>query len=67
VKDILNFIEHAKYPRTYLIFTRSQKAMADSEGMPPTMLDQFQKAILASGKFKMVYSNADAQVLVYSH
>ncbi len=67
VKDIVNFIEHAKYPRTYLIFTRSQKAMADSEGMPPTMLDQFQKAILASGKFKMVYSNADAQVLVYSN
>jgi len=65
VKAIVNFIEHAKYPRTYLIFTRSQKAMADSEGMPPAMLDQFQKAILATGKFKMVYSNADAQVLVY--
>ncbi len=67
VKAIVDFIEHAKYPRTYLIFTRSQKAMADSEGMPPAMLDQFQKAILASGKFKMVYSNADAQVFVYSH
>lgn len=65
VHAIVNFIEHAKYPRTYLIFTRSQTAMADSEGMPPAMLDQFQKAILASGKFKMVYSNADAQVLLY--
>jgi hypothetical protein len=65
VSGVIQFLKYAKYPRAYLIFTRSQTAMADSEGMPPAMLAQFQKAVVASGKFKMVYSNADAQIFVY--
>jgi hypothetical protein len=66
VDAIVQFIEEqTNYPKTYVIFTRSQKATADSDGMPPGMLDQLQKALLASGKFKMVFSNPDAQIFEY--
>lgn len=65
VDAVAQFIENANPAKTYLIFTRSQKAMADSEGLPPGMLDRFEAALLRSGKFQLLYSNPDAQVLKY--
>ena len=62
VGAIVQFIESGKPPEAYLIFTRSQKATAQSDGLPPGILDRLEQALLASGKFVLVYSNADAQI-----
>jgi len=65
VGAIVQFIESVKAPEAYLIFTRSQKATAQSIGLPPRILDRLEQALLASGKFALVYSNADAQIFQY--
>jgi hypothetical protein len=66
VNAIVRFIEGKKHSKAYLIFTRSQKATADAtSGMPPGTLDRLETALLVSGKFKLVYSNPDAQIMVF--
>ena len=66
VPAIVQRIESMKAPKTYLIFTRAQKATAQSVGLPPDTLDQLEHALLASGKFAPVYSNADAQIFLFT-
>ena len=66
VDAIVQFIESQRPPHAYLIFTRSQKATADSAGLPPGTLDRLEDALLKSGKFKMMYRNPDAQIFAYS-
>jgi hypothetical protein len=66
VNAIVSFIDGTKHTDAYVLFTRSQKATADStSGLPPGSLDRLEAALLASGKFKMVYSNPDAQILLF--
>jgi O-antigen/teichoic acid export membrane protein len=68
VNAIIQFIqskEHA-HAQTYMLFTRSQKATAEmTSGLPPGALDNLENAMLASGHFRLVYSNPDAQILLY--
>jgi hypothetical protein len=67
VDSVVRFVEKQKYPHTYLVFTRSQKANADLfSGLPSGTLDQLEHALLMSGKFKVVYENADVQILVFT-
>ncbi len=66
VNVIVQFIESQTYSDTYLIITRSQKAALDlSSGLPPGALDRLEHALLRSGKFKLIYSNPDAQIFKY--
>lgn len=66
VNAIVQFIENKRHSRAYLIFTRSQEATVEATaGLPPSTLNRLEDALLASGKFKMVYSNPDAQILVF--
>jgi hypothetical protein len=66
VSAIVQFIESKKYTNVYLIFTRSQKATAESSlGLSSDALDRLEDVLVSSGKFKLVYSNPDAQILVY--
>ncbi len=68
VDAIVRYIQSENSPNVYLIFTRSQKAAFDStSGLPPGTLDQLEDALLTSGKFKLVYSNPDAQIFEYLH
>jgi hypothetical protein len=55
-----------KPPRTYIIFTRAQRATADEGGLTPGTLDRYEQKLLASKKFVLVYSNRDAQILLYT-
>jgi hypothetical protein len=49
-----------------MIFTRGQKAQAYSlYGLPLGSLDRLEDALLKSGKFKMIYSNPDAQIIMF--
>ncbi len=66
VGPVVQLIENKRPPRAYLIFTRSQKATAQIEGLPPGMLDQFEHALLTSRKFVLVYSNVDAQIFLFT-
>ncbi|MFL5654294.1 MAG: hypothetical protein ACJ8CB_08970 [Ktedonobacteraceae bacterium] len=63
---IAQFIEGEKHPAAYVIFTRGQKATAYSfEGFPRGTLERLEGALLKSGKFKLIYSNPDAQILMF--
>jgi hypothetical protein len=66
VNVIVRFIESQQYSDTYLIITRSQKAALDlSSGLQPGALDRLEHVLLRSGKFKLMYSNSDAQIFKY--
>jgi hypothetical protein len=66
VNAIVQFIESTKHTNAYLIFTRSQKATAESTlGLPSDALDRLENVLISSGKFKLVYSNPDAQILIF--
>jgi hypothetical protein len=66
VNAIVQFIEGEQHPVAYVVFTRSQKATAYSfAGLPPGTLERLEDALLKSGKFKLIYSNPDAQILMF--
>jgi hypothetical protein len=66
VGAIVKFIKAVKPPQAYLIFTRSQKAVAQAVGLPPGTLERLEQALLTSGKFALVYSNPDAQIFQFT-
>jgi hypothetical protein len=64
-KDPVNTIakEMANFPSAYLIITDSQKADVNMTGiMPAGSLDRIQADLTTSGRFRVVYRNADAVV-----
>jgi hypothetical protein len=64
VDGIVTQMSNKKYPNSYLILTRSQKAFAELMlGFPANLWDQSEEAMIASGKFKVVFSNNDAKIL----
>lgn len=66
VGAIIQFIESKKHTNVYLIFTRSQKATAESSlGLSSDALDRLEDALISSGKFRLVYDNPDAQILLF--
>jgi len=66
IGGIVNRASSSKYPAAYVIFTRSQMAQAQMfYGVPPSALRGVEQALLQSGKFVLVYSNADTDILVY--
>ena len=58
-------MSNQRYALTYLLITRSQKANIDALGiMPAGSLDRIENALMVSGKFKVVYGNADAKIFI---
>jgi hypothetical protein len=50
-------------PGGYIILTRSQRVHEEMlGGMSPAVLDEFETLLGRSGKFQLVYSNADAKI-----
>ncbi len=66
VSSVVRFILSNPSPRTYVIFTRTESATADSEGLPRGTLGRLERALLASREFRLIYSNPDAQILLYA-
>ena len=62
INAFVQYINTAKAPATYVILTRSQRASTEMSGLPPDTVDRFEAALVASGKFKMIYTNHDAQI-----
>ena len=68
ISGVLTRASSSRYPAVYVIFTRSQKAQAQMfGGVSPVALDGVENALLRSGDFAMIYSNTDADILVYTH
>ncbi len=68
ISAVLSMASNPKYPSTYVIFSRSQKAQAQIfAGVPPSAFTSVENALLASGKFRVAYTNPDAEVLAYFH
>lgn len=65
VGAIVQFIKSQNAPATYVIFTRSQNAYAEMSGVPPEAMGELEKAMLASGHFKLAYTNPDVQILQF--
>ena len=66
VDSIVRLINAENPPDAYLIFARSEKASAELYlGLPPTALDRLEDSLLGSGKFRLIYSNPDIQILQY--
>lgn len=63
VAPVIQLIEHSKPSKAYIIFTRSQQALALRNGLPPDTLDQFEHALLTSRMFILVYRNSDVQII----
>lgn len=68
VNVIVQLAQSQNTSDAYLMITRSQKAAAElSSGLAPGALDRLEDALLRSGKFELIYSNPDAQILKYVH
>jgi hypothetical protein len=63
---IVSLIENTSASSIYIIFTRTQRANADNSGLPSGALDRLERALLASRKFRQIYSNPDAQILIFT-
>ena len=63
VDAIAKVMASEKYPSAYLIVTASQRVWIELfSGLPPGAWDRFLQDLKASGKFRQVYSNDQAQV-----
>jgi hypothetical protein len=66
IKGIFDMASNSRYPAVYVIFSRSQKAQAQMfAGVSPAAFDVVQDALLASGRFELIYQNPDAEILLY--
>ncbi|HTI14650.1 MAG TPA: hypothetical protein VL461_08800 [Dictyobacter sp.] len=71
VDELIHFIESTAISRSntgaYLLFTRSQRiTIADTTNLPAGILARLERALLASGKFKLLYQSSDAQIFVFT-
>ncbi len=66
VAAITQFIRSQKHTAAYLVFTRSQEATLESAfDFAPGTLNRLEQALIASGQYKLIYSNPDAQILLF--
>ncbi len=65
VERLGRWLSDDKYPRSYLIITRSQKIQTKSQGkMPPGGLEDIEAALLSSPDFEVWFGNDDATIFV---
>ncbi len=63
VDALTRWMSDPKYPATYLIITRSQKAAVDMLGlMPAGSMSRLENALRSSSQFRVVYENRDATI-----
>ncbi len=68
VEVLSRWMDNTRYPATYLIITRSQKAENDMVGeMPAGSLEGIEQALMQSREFKVVYGNEDAKIFVLAN
>ncbi len=64
---IMQFIRDQAPAAAYLILTRSQEATLEATfGAAPGTLDRLETALIASGDYRLIYSNPDARILLFT-
>lgn len=65
IDEIIEAMEDQRFPQAYLILTSSQRLFMETNyGWPPDTWDRFEQALAESGKFKTIFANEDAQIIV---
>jgi hypothetical protein len=65
MQAVVDKLSNRQHAESYLVLTRSQPFFAESiRGVPRSAWDQFVQRLKASDQFRVIYSNADAQVYV---
>lgn len=68
VEGMIKLMADPKFPASYLILSRSQKASGELYiGWPPGLWEGYEQALLATGRFRLVYANEDSQVYTLVH
>lgn len=63
---VIQYIEYEHEPTSYVIFTRGQQEQLSAwEGAPHDILQRLERGLLQSGKFKLIYSSSDMQILKF--
>jgi hypothetical protein len=66
IGGILAMASNTRYTAVYVIFSRSQKAEAQMfAGVTPAAFAGVENALLQSGRFELIFSNRDAEILEY--
>lgn len=68
IDAIAHLMREKKYNGAYLILTRSNKAYAELfEGLPPGSWERFEKDLIASGQFKLIFANDDSKIFILAN
>jgi hypothetical protein len=63
---VIQFIKDEQDPTSYVIFERGQQdQLSEWSGAPRDTLQRLERGLLQSGKFKLIYSNSDIQILKF--
>jgi hypothetical protein len=64
--ELTQLFENKNNPNSYIIFTQEQQINATAwHGLPEDSLQRLETGLLQTGKFKLIYRNADAQILQF--
>jgi hypothetical protein len=62
---LYTWMSDPRYRSAYVLITRSQKIEVEADGdMPAGSIDRIERALNASGRFRVAYRNRDAEVLM---
>jgi GT2 family glycosyltransferase len=65
VQALCDDLTDPRHPAAFLVFTRAQAAEVDTTGLlPPGAIARIEAAVVSSGRFRVVYRNADATIAV---
>ncbi len=63
---IAQFFQNENNPNSYILFSQEEQANAYSwSGLPDDALQRLETGLLHTGKFKLIYGNADAHILQF--
>jgi hypothetical protein len=66
INAVIQLVESEHSPNVYIVTSQEEQVHATAwDGLPSDMVQRLYTQLLKSGKFRVVYSNADAQVLQY--
>ena len=66
VNGVVQFFENEHNPDSYIIFSQEEQIHASAwDELPPDMLKRLETGLLQTGKFKLLYSNSDTEILQF--
>jgi hypothetical protein len=64
--SVIQYLKSVRASKSYIIFTQGEQAQASAwSGLPSDILNRLEERLLQSGKFRIIYSNSNAQILQF--